>query len=131
MKTYVTSDFSKRAAKDDVTDEDLREAVARAERGQVDGPLGGQLIKQRVPRKGQGRSGGFRTIIFYRRGEIAVFLHMFAKNKQANLTPREQDAYHDYAEQLDGHTDQQFSRLVSEKGWRRIDDEQPEEDVPK
>ncbi|MGU3537507.1 type II toxin-antitoxin system RelE/ParE family toxin [Methylobacterium sp. A54F] len=97
----------------------------------MDGPLGGYLIKQRVARRGQGRSGGFRTILFYKRGKVAVFLHMFAKSERANLTKKEQVAYHDYAEQLAKHTDEQFSRLVIERGWRRIEDEQLEEDVPK
>jgi hypothetical protein len=131
MKTYATSAFSKLAAKEDVSDDDLREAIARAERNQVDGPLGGHLIKQRVARQGQGRSGGFRTIIFYKRGKVALFLHMFAKSERANLTKKEQAAYHDYADQLAEHTDEQFSRLVAERGWREIEDEQPEEDVPK
>ncbi|MWV23015.1 hypothetical protein FVE89_13620 [Methylobacterium sp. 2A] len=70
-------------------------------------------------------------MIFYRRGAVAVFLHMFAKNERANLSKKEQAAYHDYAEQLAKHTDEQFSRLVMELGWRRIEDEQPKEDVPK
>jgi hypothetical protein len=56
---------------------------------------------------------------------------MFAKNERANLSKKEQAAYHDYAEQLAKHTDEQFSRLVMELGWRRIEDEQPKEDVPK
>ncbi|MCJ2060888.1 type II toxin-antitoxin system RelE/ParE family toxin [Methylobacterium sp. J-048] len=87
-------------------------------------------MKQRVARRGQGRSAGFRTILFYRRGETSVFIHMFAKNRKANLTKREQDAFRDYAEQLAQHTEEYFSRLVAERGWRRIDDEQREEDVP-
>jgi hypothetical protein len=47
--------------------------------------LGGGLIKQRVARTGQGKSGGYRTIIAYRRGDRAVFLFGFAKNERANL----------------------------------------------
>src|SRR5262249_24226659 len=45
----------------------LVDAVARAEKGQVDADLGG-VIKQRIARPGQGKSGGYRTIIFFRRG---------------------------------------------------------------
>ena len=56
-----------------------------AEQGLVEADLGGGLIKQRVARPGQGKSGGYRTVIAYRRGERAVFLFGFAKNERANL----------------------------------------------
>ena len=44
----------------------LLEAVQRAESGQVDADLGGGVIKQRIARLGQGRSGGYRSIILFR-----------------------------------------------------------------
>ncbi|UIY45871.1 type II toxin-antitoxin system RelE/ParE family toxin [Methylobacterium radiotolerans] len=131
MKIYVTNAFSKDATKADVSDDDLREAIARAENGQIDGPLGAYLIKQRIARRGQGRSGGLRTILCFRRGKVAVFLYIFAKSKKANLTKAEQEAYREYAKELAEYTDEQFARLVAERGWRQIEDEQPEEDVPK
>ncbi|WP_338926885.1 type II toxin-antitoxin system RelE/ParE family toxin [Mycetohabitans endofungorum] len=37
-------------------DNALLEAVERAEKGQIDADLGGGVIKQRVARKGQGKS---------------------------------------------------------------------------
>ena len=45
----------------------------------------GGVIKQRIARKGGGRSGGFRTIVVFRRGEFAFFAHGFAKSDQDNL----------------------------------------------
>jgi hypothetical protein len=56
-----------------IADTALLEAMRMAERGLVDADLGGGLIKQRIARPGQGKSGGFRTLIAYRRGERAVF----------------------------------------------------------
>ena len=56
-----------------------------AEDGLVDADLGGGLMKQRVARPGQGKSGGFRTIIAYRRGDRALFLFGFAKSERENL----------------------------------------------
>jgi len=67
----------------------LREAIERAERGLIDADLGGGLIKQRVARQGQGRSGGYRTIIAYRAKKRAVFLYGFAKNERENIDPDE------------------------------------------
>lgn len=58
--------FERFARKQRIMDVALIEAVRRAERGQIDADLGGGVIKQRVARAGQGKSGGFRTIIPYR-----------------------------------------------------------------
>jgi hypothetical protein len=81
--------FEKFAHKRDIEDEVLREAVERAERGLIDADLGGGVLKQRVARKGEGKSGGFRTVILFRAGERAVFVFGFAKSGRANLTAEE------------------------------------------
>jgi hypothetical protein len=63
--------------------------IERATRGLVDGDLGGGIIKQRVPRPGQGRSGGYRMLVAYRAGARAVFLYAFGKNESENIDPDE------------------------------------------
>ena len=68
-----------------ITDASLSEAIERAERGIIDADLGGGLIKQRVARPGQGRSGGFRMIVAYREAGRAVFLYGFAKSDRDNI----------------------------------------------
>ena len=55
----------------------------------IDADLGGGLIKQRVARAGQGRSGGYRTIVAYCAKRRAVFLYGFAKNERDNIEPDE------------------------------------------
>jgi hypothetical protein len=66
-------------------DDRLCEAVERAESGLIDANLGGGLIKQRVARLGQGRSGGYRAVVAYRRLGRAVFLYGSAKNERDNI----------------------------------------------
>ena len=61
------------------------QAIERVGQGLVDADLGGGIIKQRVARQGQGRSGGYRTLIAYRFGDFAVFLFGFAKNELDNI----------------------------------------------
>jgi len=73
------------ARQERLEDHNLCDAIKRAERGLVDADLGGGIIKQRVARTGQGRSGGFRLIIAYRSGKRAVFLYGFAKSGQENI----------------------------------------------
>jgi len=72
-----------------MTNDGLREAIERAERGLVDADLGGGIIKQRIAQSGQGRSGGYRMIIAYRAGARAVFLYGFAKRERENIDPDE------------------------------------------
>jgi hypothetical protein len=78
--------FEKFARKQDIGDDALREAIGRAERGLIDADLGGGVIKQRVAREGQGKSGGFRTVILFRTGLRAIFVFGFGKSDQANLS---------------------------------------------
>jgi len=45
----------------------------------------GASSKQRVARKGQGRSGGYRMLIAFRAAHRSVFLFGFAKNERDNI----------------------------------------------
>jgi hypothetical protein len=85
MQVFKTKWFARFARIEGIADKSLREAIERAELGLVDADLGGGLIKQRVARRGQGRSGGYRVIVAYRAKERAIFLFGFAKNERANI----------------------------------------------
>ncbi len=50
MRIFKVAWFVRFARAEGITDGLLRDAVARAERGQVDARLGGGVIKQRIPR---------------------------------------------------------------------------------
>jgi hypothetical protein len=89
MEILGTRWFARFARREGITDRSLSEAIARAEKGLVDADLGGGLIKQRVARPGQGKSGGYRTIIAYRARKRAVFLLGFAKSDRENIEPGE------------------------------------------
>jgi hypothetical protein len=89
VRTFKTKWFTRFARREGIADKSLSEAIERAERGLIDADLGGGLIKQRVARQGQGRSGGYRMIVAYRAKNRAVFLLGFAKNEQENIEPDE------------------------------------------
>lgn len=72
-RVFKTRWFERFARKERLSDATLREAIARAERGLIDADLGGGMIKQRLARPGQGRSAGYRTLVVFRRGDLAVF----------------------------------------------------------
>jgi len=85
VRIFKTRWLRRYARRERIADESLREAIERAERGLVDADLGGGVIKQRVARAGQGRSGGYRMLVAYRAGERAVFLYGFAKRERENI----------------------------------------------
>ena len=89
MQTFKTKAFARFAERESIEDAALCEAVRRARQGLIDADLGGSVIKQRIARKGGGRSGGFRTIVLFRRGELAFFVHGFAKSDRDNLRRKE------------------------------------------
>src|ERR1039458_10277238 len=89
MQVYKTRWLARFARLERITEESLCEAIARAESGLIDADQGGGLIKQRVARQGQGRSGGYRMIVAYREKNRAVFLYGFAKSERANIAKNE------------------------------------------
>lgn len=51
------------------------------------------MIKQRLAREGQGKSGGFRSIVLFRQGERAFFVYGFAKSDRDNIRRDELKAF--------------------------------------
>jgi hypothetical protein len=97
MRIYKTRWLARFARQQHIADASLREAIVRAEQGLIDADLGGGLIKQRVARLGQGRSGGYRMIVAYRMKDRAVFLYGFAKNERENIDRPELEALREIA----------------------------------
>ena len=93
MRSFKTKAFSRFAGREGIDDAALCEAVDRARNGSVDADLGGGVIKQRIARKGGGRSGGFRTIVLFRRGALAFFVYGFAKSGRDNLRRDELETF--------------------------------------
>lgn len=71
----------------------IKEAVQEMCDGLYDANLGGGVYKKRLPRSGQGKSGGYRTLILFKSGDIAIFVYGFAKNEKENISPREREAF--------------------------------------
>jgi len=89
VSVYKTREFSRFARKAGLGSTELLEAAKAVASGRWDADLGGGVFKQRIARKGGGKSGGFRTIVLFRVGGHSFFVHGFAKNEKANISPRE------------------------------------------
>ena len=86
MRIFALNTFMRFARKESINHASLSAAIASIESGLVDAELGGGLVKQRVARGGEGKRGGFRTIIAIRLGDRAVYLFGFAKNERDNIS---------------------------------------------
>lgn len=121
MLAFLTKSFARDAKRDGVSDEDCQEAIRKAEKGLIDADLGGGLIKQRIPLGNQGAAKGSRAVVFYKRGKVAVFLHIFPKSCKANLSKLELAVYLRAAKELEKLTETQFLTLLAEREWRAIE----------
>ncbi len=121
MEVFATRDFFRRAVKAGMTTENLLNAVRRIEKGSIDAQLGAGLIKQRVEIAGRGRSAGARVIVFWKREEFVLLLHMFLKNEKGNLTPHELDIYREAASVLSRLGPTEPARRVAEGQWRIVE----------
>lgn len=123
MRIFKNAWFARFARKQEIPDAVLRDAIRRAEQGLIDADLGGGVIKQRVARPGQGRSGGYRTLIVYRQAQRAFFVYGFAKSQQANIGDEEEAAFKQAARYVLELTDEQLAALIQNGQFSEVDDD--------
>ena len=112
MQIFQSRWFQRFAKKEGITDAVLHDATNRANKGQIDADLGGEVIKQRIARPDQGKSKGYRTIILFRRGAKAFFVYGFAKNKRANIDETEEKQFKEAAKHVLALTEKQLAELL-------------------
>jgi hypothetical protein len=121
MHVYLPKSFQRDAKRESVTDDGCRKAIRRAENGLIDATLGGGLIKQRIATGNRGAAKGSRAVVFYKRAEVAVFLHIFPKSRKANLTKSEVNGYLKLARYLEELTEAKLKELAATEGWRELE----------
>jgi len=121
LRTFRIRPFGRFAAREGIEDGALCEAVERAAKGLIGADFGGGVIKQRVARQGQGRSGGFRVIVAFRRGHRAFFVHGFAKSDRENLHPRELTALRSLADEMLGLDDAGLEAMLANGTISEVD----------
>lgn len=112
MRVFKDKWFARFARQNRISERDLCEAISRAERGLIDADLGSGVIKQRIPRPNEGRSGGYRAIVLFRTQERAVFVFGFAKNELDNISAADLRDFRDAAALVLNYTDEQIARAV-------------------
>lgn len=123
MHIFKNTWFQRFVRKENITDEVLKDAIARAEKGIINADLGGNVIKQRIARVGQGKSGGYRTIIIFKKGDKAFFVYGFAKNERDNIDKNETDAFKKSAKELLSLSDKHIQELIENGALTEVNHE--------
>ena len=131
MRIFKTKWFERFARKERIADPALRQVIDRAAQGTVDADLGGGVIKQRVARPGQGRSGGFRVIVLYRASERSVFAFGFAKSEKDTLDDKELAAFRKLAGHYFQATDPEIEKLIKAGELKEVQGDGDKKEVPK
>jgi len=121
-----TKSFGRFARKARISDVDLWQTATRANEGSIDADLGGGVIKQRIARAGEGKSGGSRSIILFRFQGRSVFVHGFEKKDAGNIKANELEAFRELANVVLGYSDTEIAKRVADGALIEISP--PEED---
>jgi hypothetical protein len=112
LSVYKTKPFDRFARKARITDLDLWNAAELANQGLIDADLGGGVIKQRIARAGEGKSGGSRTIIAFRKDDLAIYMFGFEKKDQANIDRSDLEVLRKLAQIYLGYTAIDLAREI-------------------
>jgi hypothetical protein len=112
LSVYKNKAFARFAKKARITDFDLWKAAQLANKGVIDADLGGGVIKQRIARAGEGKSGGSRSIILFRKGDRAVYVYGFEKKDLATIKPDELEAFRELAKVVLGYSKVEIENMV-------------------
>ena len=109
LAVFKTKPFSRFARKAGIGDALLFHCAVRANAGAIDADLGGGVIKLRIARKGEGKSGGSRAIVLFRSNARAVYAYGFEKKDQENIRLRELEAFRELAAVILAYSDAEIA----------------------
>lgn len=133
LRIFKTKWFVRFARREGIADADLCAAIEHAEQGLIDADLGGGVIKQRIARPNEGKSGGFRSIVLFRTGEKSFFVYGFPKSARDNVRKDELQGFKELADEMLLYDDAALKKAIKAGALIEVKcndkDEQPE-DLP-
>ena len=114
VRIFKNTWFARFASKEGIQDSELREIVSNVlETGQADANLGGDVYKVRIARPGEGKSGGYRVIVFFKIEERTFFHYGFAKADRDNISERELKIMKKQAKKHFAQSDEQIHKQLA------------------
>ena len=112
MRIFKNTWFTRYADKEGIKDSELLEAVNQLEAGQVNADLGGGVYKVRIARHGEGKSGGYRVIVFFKSRERTFYVYGFSKSAMDNIDEKQLRDFKRTAKVILALTDNQLEGLL-------------------
>jgi len=113
--------------KEDIKDSELKEVVKQLESGQYYADLGGSVYKMELARKGEGKHGGFRTIVVFKSEFRTFFLFGFPKSEMNNIGEKTLKAYKEQAKYNLSMSEENIKHLLKMKNLIEIIQEEKSE----
>jgi hypothetical protein len=129
VRIFKNTWFDRFAGKEEITDVELREFVNRLEAGQAEAKLGGGVFKVRIARPGEGKSGGYRVIVFFRSRERTFYVYGFAKSDRSNISQKELKKLRKQAASLLFMSDDQIATALKEGVLKEIEENRHEREI--
>lgn len=120
VRIFTSRWFGKFARDENISDEKLCQAIRAAEAGRIDANYGSGVIKQRIARPNEGKSGGYRCVVLYRRGSKAFFVYGFPKNQRANISRVEERQFKELANVTLVLSDAQLATLLETGAYKEV-----------
>jgi hypothetical protein len=120
VRIFKSKRFAKFAKDEGISNAKLCVAVKDAEAGLIDADYGGWVIKQRIARDNEGKSGGYRTVILYCHGDKAFFVYGFSKNDRDNINKIEEREFKELAKITFALSEDQLAKLIHDGVYKEI-----------
>jgi hypothetical protein len=123
VRVFKYPRFSHFASKEGITDNELLEIADQLEAKQADANLGGDVYKVRVARQGEGKSGGYRVIVYFRNEFRTFFVYGFPKSDRDNINEEELRSFKDDAKEDFKLTDAEINVWLNRRTLIEITEE--------
>jgi hypothetical protein len=112
LSVFKNRAFARFARKARIADPALWNAASLANQGMIDADLVGGVLKLRIARMGEGKSGGSRSIVVFKKNNRAVFVHGFEKKDVANIGTRDLESFGKLAALILSFSDAEIAQHV-------------------
>jgi len=120
MKLFINKWFAKFVRKEGISNAQLHQAIREIEKGHIDADYGGGVIKQRISRTNQGKSGGYRSIILYLQGSRAFFVYGFSKSERDNIRELEKRDFKELAKITFALSETDLMKLIEIGAYQEV-----------
>ena len=114
MRIFKNPWFSRFASKEGIEDSELKGIVKNVlEAGLAYADLGGGVYKVKIARQGEGKSGSYRILVFFKIEERAFFRYGFAKSALDNISKEELKTMKKQAKAFFAQSCEQIERQIA------------------